>query len=478
MISCSKSISTTEPITASTGRIIIDSNPQGAQIFLNSENTGKVTPDSIIDLAAGNYEIILRMDLFLDTTITVTLTNNQRQVIFIDYSADPRNFGTIDCSSEPASALIFLNDTNTSLTTPHTFQFLQPGSYEVKFTYPEHRTDSTNFTLRGNQIKTIFITLQDTSIWVDYNSRNSDYPGGFHACCVAVDNNNIKWIGTRDQGLIRYDEKEWTRFYTHNSPIPSNWIPRIKVDDQNRKWICTTGGLAIYDDNTWVTYTTSNSSIPCNEINAIAFDNQQNVWIGSEARHMLFKFDGSNWTTYADIYMLGYFESEVYSLEIDHLNRIWIGTLAGLIIFDGTSWSNFGYELSEFNINYITSILRDNNNFIWLGAIGTTVGYLTEGGLFYYDGIGFNEVDIPVKSVTDINIDRGENKWVSCGTTSVNANSGGLIKVTPQNEATLVLPNSPILTERRFLGVACDINSNVWIATRTAGIIKLKAWKL
>ncbi len=39
------------------GNIYISSDPKGASIYFNDTDTGKVTPDSLINLQPGDYEI-------------------------------------------------------------------------------------------------------------------------------------------------------------------------------------------------------------------------------------------------------------------------------------------------------------------------------------------------------------------------------------------------------------------------------------
>ena len=61
------------------GKIFITSDPIGAEIFLNNENTGKVTPDSLFELLSDEYTISLKLNEFIDTTFTTSINENQRQ---------------------------------------------------------------------------------------------------------------------------------------------------------------------------------------------------------------------------------------------------------------------------------------------------------------------------------------------------------------------------------------------------------------
>lgn len=81
IVSCEDS--TTDPgATSTTGTLAVQSTPAGAQIWVNGTNTGKVTPDSVKNLAAGTYTLTLKLDGYKDTTrtninITAGLVTNQ-----------------------------------------------------------------------------------------------------------------------------------------------------------------------------------------------------------------------------------------------------------------------------------------------------------------------------------------------------------------------------------------------------------------
>jgi hypothetical protein len=66
----------TDPIDPgpSTGSILLQSTPTGASIFVDGNNTGKVTPDSVTNLSAGTRTVRLSLTGYEDTTFTVTVT--------------------------------------------------------------------------------------------------------------------------------------------------------------------------------------------------------------------------------------------------------------------------------------------------------------------------------------------------------------------------------------------------------------------
>lgn len=72
---CKENSSTEANTEQSGGSIFINSNPQNANIFLLGTDTKKVTPDSIINLEPGTYNITLKLYNYLDTSFNVDVHN-------------------------------------------------------------------------------------------------------------------------------------------------------------------------------------------------------------------------------------------------------------------------------------------------------------------------------------------------------------------------------------------------------------------
>ncbi len=112
------------------GSIFVTSDPLGAQIFLDNENTGKTTPDSIKYLTADEYTISLKIDEFRDTTFTVSVNENSNITKDV-YLLESNPQGKIILRSEPVGAEIFLDGINTSRVTPDTLANLGRGTYNI-----------------------------------------------------------------------------------------------------------------------------------------------------------------------------------------------------------------------------------------------------------------------------------------------------------------------------------------------------------
>ncbi|MCX6152236.1 MAG: PEGA domain-containing protein [Ignavibacteriales bacterium] len=372
-ISCDKEVSVTEPPRSPhKGFIFVDSNPQGARIYLNGWNTGQFTPDSVKWLADGNYKIMIRLALYRDTTFNIEIEEDIKKHILIDNTKNPAMRGSIIIESYPKGAAILFNDSVINQSTPYTITNLVPGEYKINLIKETHLEDSADVVVESQKVTKVFRTLKDTSIWVVYNQSNSGLPTNF-INYVAVDKiNNDKWIGTHFYGVVVYNEKEWKIYNTSNSPLPDDLINYIYIDEQNVKWIGTgMGGLARFDGATWTIYNTSNSEIPGNYINSIKKSPDNNIWVTTYGNGFG-KFDGFKWTNY-NINNNPYMPNdEINDIEFDDRNNIFLATWTkGVIAYDGKSWDEYAFTTKDTVHNVSTTCLVFKEGMLYASFYGS-----------------------------------------------------------------------------------------------------------
>lgn len=132
-------------VLPSFGTIYVSTDPPGASIFLDDENTGKVTPDSLVEMLSGEYELSVSLNEFIDTTFNINLNDGQNLSYDI-YLKEENPKGEIKLTSEPSGASVFINNINTGLTTPATLSNLERGEYLVKLSLDLY--DDSEFTIQ------------------------------------------------------------------------------------------------------------------------------------------------------------------------------------------------------------------------------------------------------------------------------------------------------------------------------------------
>ncbi|MFC2133058.1 two-component regulator propeller domain-containing protein [Bacteroidota bacterium] len=481
--SCNKDISTTpaDP-PVSTGKIVFNSEPQGAEIFVNEDNTARFTPDSVVFLEPGKYHITMRLYPYLDIEDSVIVQNDSSTIVIADFFGDTRNFGSITVNSIPTNAQIYLRDSLLDVRTPAVFNQLWPGLYNIACTFPEHRKKQSYVLIRGGESKSTTVVMQDTSIFVDYIPSNSDFPS-IQSLCIAIDQNNTKWVGLSGTGLVRFRETSTVKYNSSNSELPNNFVSCIVVDDQNNKWIGTHKGLVIIDNNNnWRVFTTENSNIPHDHITAIAFDSENNVWIGATdpiVAQLLLKFDGTEWSSYNA-------GNIITALAVDHSDRIWVGRNNGFLILENGNWINIVPGLPpthHLRGNPIESIAVDYDGNVWVVAGGISRGFsYTPGGLYVFINDIHSQIDLPENLISHIHISPDGNKWISClgrypldfieDTRIILMKLDNMGNLTSYSKANCDLPAAMLR--------ASDSQSNgdLWIATRDKGIVKYKGANL
>jgi ligand-binding sensor domain-containing protein len=460
--SCGKEVSTS-PVEEEIPQafLYVDSEPIGSTIYLSGKNTGRNTPDYIPFLEEGQYQITLKKKYFRDTTLTITLQDRDTLNVYVDYFQNPLMFGKITFNSAPINAEIILDDSITGLQTPAAISNLVPGKYVVKYKLYNHRESELDIVVESNKTTASYIQLRDTSQWVDYQIANSEIQSSL-LTSIDSDNNNVKWIGTSNLGLISFDEIDFNNFNISNSGIPSNQVNCVKISGDNRVWVGTNNGLGIFDGISWQVYRSENSLLPNNNINAIEFDNLGAAWIGTN--NGFAKFDGINW------HRFNYTSSQftylwVTSLRFDDSNNLWIGSNNfGILKFDGSTYTE--YVSSDFNFltNKISAIAIDNVNKLWFGQL---LENTVRGGVSIYNGSSFSNIYIgTINNKINSIYTSGNNKWL-CTTE-------GLSKYDVNNSSIFFSALNSYLTNDNVTSAVNDLNGNLWITTYGGGLNKLK----
>lgn len=441
------------------GFIYINSVPDRFSIFENGRNTGRLTPDSISYIESGDYEITLKKKYYKDTSIVVNLGEDEKLNINIDIASNPSMYGKLYLNSSPTGAEIILNDSVTGKITPTTFNSLIPGEYSVKFKLTNHRDLEITAIVQSSKTNNYIETLRDTSVWVDFQTFNSGIQSNI-LTSIAIDNNNVKWIGSTDKGLIKFDELSFINYDLTNSAIPGNQINCIAIDNQNRIWVGTNFGIGIFDGIGWSVFNRQNSGLTSEIINKIRFDSFGVVWIGTTAN--LVRFDGTNWTIYNEPSGRDW----INDLYLENENKFWLGTKGdGIYMFSNFNYSPLNITEYYYPSKTVTSIANDNLGQSWFTFWPDTAG---RGGISYWNGNNFTNY-LPGSLQNTFNhifIDDDDNKWI--------ATSEGFFQFDAQNNSVVFATYNSLISANNIKASIRDENGNVWITTSGGGLNKYK----
>lgn len=86
--SCNKKTDNNPITTNSVGNIYVNSTPSSAQIWLDGNNTNKITSDSLINIKVGSHILILKLINYLDDTISVNVLDGSHIIINKTFISD------------------------------------------------------------------------------------------------------------------------------------------------------------------------------------------------------------------------------------------------------------------------------------------------------------------------------------------------------------------------------------------------------
>jgi ligand-binding sensor domain-containing protein len=459
---CDKVVSVSPPDKPPpNGYIFIDSYPTGAHIYLNGKARRRATPDSLTWLNTSVDTVTLKKELYRDTSFVVNIVEGKRLNVFIDYTKNPLMRGKIYCSSQPQGASIFINDSSTGAKTPNTLTGILPGYYNITFKLENHRNNVSLVTVSSNKTSFYYTVLVDTTVWQDYNTGNSPIITN-ELSCINIDNNNKLWIGTPRNGIIIFDGSQWLNYQTGSTRLPSNIIYSITTSKyDNRKFVGTESGLAeYYGDGSNDLNIYKAPFYPIGTVRSVVVINDTSVAIATD-RYVVF------WRSYmmtpsypilsnSDDYIIN-------KVVLGSNSHVWIGTKnSGVAQFLGEEWLFYTYP-SDIISNQITALAADKSGNIWAGHPG---GYALANGLSYYDGSWQTFYILPDgSSVNSLFVDSKNKLWIGTNKGLVEKD-GAATKLFNYDNTGLNIKN--------VNGVEEDRDGNIWIITSDAGLFKLK----
>ncbi len=441
------------------GFIYVNSTPAGFTIFQNGRNTGRKTPDSLTFLEPGIYEITLNKNYFKDTSVTITVSEEEKSIIDIDYFSNPTMLGNLALFSQPPGATIIFEDSVLNRVTPDTLLHILPAAYKVRFSMFNHRDVEFDAVVQSSETNLYFEELRDTSEWIDYQLFNSSIQSN-SLTVITIDNNHMIWIGSLQQGLIKYDELDFENYNISNSPIPSNQVRCLTVAPNGDLWIGTNSGLAVFNGTSWIVYNQLNSGLASDLVNAVQFDNMGVVWIGTSAG--LVRFDGTNWNVFNDP------DGRIWVMDlvIDANQDIWVGTREyGIVSLVNNAFVYYPDSVFNYATERISSIDIDQDGNIWFCHMPDSA---RRSGISSWDGNTFTNFFLGSanNNVNNIFIDDQNNKWIST--------HEGFIKFDQQNVSTTFTIFNSLISSNLTNASVKDIHGSLWITTQGGGLNKYK----
>ncbi|MBN1596778.1 MAG: T9SS type A sorting domain-containing protein, partial [Bacteroidales bacterium] len=279
------------------------------------------------------------------------------------------------------------------------------------------------------------------------------------------DANDTIWCGTMSGYLLCFNGYDFAKINVSNSPIKTNYITDILVDNKNTTWIGTYRNLVKKNESEFI-------NVFNRPINSIEEDNYENIWIAfNDGDTSLLKLNGEESLVFDSLnspFNTNY--NPIRDIVFDSDNQIWIATgVNGLFNYNGSEFTNYNTDNSSIPSNGIFELVIDHNNSLWGG---------TTEGLFKFDGENWEvwntaNSDIPTNVIISLSVDSENNVWFSCmdeGRRVAPELGGGLVSFNGKHITIYNIENSEINSNTIF-DTFIDNNDVVWLTTFPYGIM-------
>ena len=280
------------------------------------------------------------------------------------------------------------------------------------------------------------------------NDPDNSFPGFVD---VTLDPNNenrafISSFGSTNQintyqtgGLFVIENDEITNFYNNlNSPLEDIYetnpsingvtvrISSSVFDNQGNLWIANIGlsnELKKFSNGSWTEYDISsvkpNSSFGLSEI---ITDRNNSIWMGTRGDGVIvFNQNGERIRSLTSLPTKGNLPNlRVISLASDSDNRIWIGTISGLVVFSNASgvfdadvvdaqpviFEEDGIAKKLLGDQYVSAIAVDGANNKWFGTSDGGATYTNPNGQTTIANFSKENSPLPSDRITKISVDK------------------------------------------------------------------------
>jgi signal transduction histidine kinase/CheY-like chemotaxis protein/streptogramin lyase len=299
--------------------------------------------------------------------------------------------------------------------------------------------------------------------------------------CLALDDRGRVWYGTEDAGFGYYDptSDDFTNFRFDpkaEAGLEAYEVSDLVVHSDQTIWIATAShGILHFDanDSLLVAFTPETEGavkVPSSETWAVTVDGQGHVWGATSGGIVRFGTDGQPEQIFcnADDDSTSLVDNMSYRLFVDSQDRLWVGTIAGLDLFDRATgrFRHFRADYKDVHTldgGSIAGIAEDLDGQIWVASMS--------GGL--------NLLDVETGKVQRVQHDPMEpHSLISDMINSVSIDENGLLWAATQKGASIMdlrakdflhLASGKLakghLTNPTVWSVAEDRNGDVWMGT-------------
>ena len=166
----------------------------------------------------------------------------------------------------------------------------------------------------------------------------------------------------------------WNSYTTDNSPLKSNNLSSLHLDNDGILWIGSDSCLTGFNGSVWISYNTSNNDLASNEVSSIQISGET-IWLGTNnglSSGQINTIDNITWNAPYRTNNSDMINNKINTINVDSLGAKWICTDSGITVITDTGWESVSAS-SELYLS-VNKILSINQQPTFMQYIGTENG--------------------------------------------------------------------------------------------------------
>ncbi len=237
---------------------------------------------------------------------------------------------------------------------------------------------------------------------------------------IAVAPGGEIWMGTRDSGLVCFDDGDLIYYTVENSSFPRNWIAEVKAAADGTIWFTSCahrlGGLMRFYDGNFELFTPENSILNQNIVSNLTLDLSGNLYFssaGTVGKSNVYRISGEQWYNLGDVEGTFYWVSvmdvsytgELYLVEDFSLSSSMQEDK--LYVYSDKDWHLLE---TDFDLGFLRPLVVDRRGYLWM------LSYSGESPILHvYDGMEWEESEkgqFPESYIRTIQVDKKNSIWL------------------------------------------------------------------
>ena len=236
-----------------------------------------------------------------------------------------------------------------------------------------------------------------------FNLSNTPELGSNGIYSVVEDREGALWVGTNGGGVAQLHNGRWKR-YTTAEGLVSNVVLRLYLDDRNRVWVGTRGGLSCIEGGKVMSVVGANA-LQGRAVRSFAEDATGAVWVGASGG--LYRFASNRLEPFelsAQVGRVG----NVFDLHVGPDGVLWLGTDVGLVAFDGVRQRLYT-ERDGLSDKVVNEVYVDHGGVLWAGTLRGGLNRFYQGRFERLNSSNSGLRDDKIQFLTE---DREGNLWI------------------------------------------------------------------